>query len=133
MYSFLNKSNIFCITYKVKKYCKFCEINKLNNDEVLYLDSLIKINKDNYKLNVEGIIDEILGIRNTRCPLCGYNEDKIINDIKYDKCLTIEAFEYNLPKYLSFIIDTEISTNSYENFNNYKTINIFGITFLKII
>ena len=35
MYSFWNKSNIFCITYKVKKYCKFYEINKLNNEEVL--------------------------------------------------------------------------------------------------
>ena len=84
-------------------------------------------------MNIEGIIDKILVIRNTKCPKCGYNEGKITYDIKYDKCLTIEAFEYNLPKYLSFIMDTKIPTNSYVNFNELKTINIFGITFLKII
>ena len=114
MFSLLNRSNIFCITYKLKKSCKFCDISKLNNDDNLFLDPLIKVNKDNYNFYTDTLINNLLGIIYSRCPLCGYKEGIIINDKKYDDCLKIECYDFKLPLYLSFILDTEISDFIYK-------------------
>ena len=131
MFSLLNRSNIFCITYKLKKSCKFCDISKLNNDDNLFLDPLIKVNKDNYNFDIDTLINNLLGIIYSRCPLCGYKEGIIINDKKYDDCLKIECYDFKLPLYLSFIFDTEISDNSFINYKELIKHQFYWNNFLK--
>ena len=53
----------------------------------MFLDPLIKVNKDNYNFYIDTLINNLLGIIYFRCPLCGYKECIIINDKKYDDCL----------------------------------------------
>jgi hypothetical protein len=131
MFSLLNRSNIFCITYKLKKSCKFCDISKLNNDDYLFLNPLIKVNKDNYNFDIDTLINYLLGIIYSRCPLCGYKEGIIINDKKYYDCLKIECYDFKLPLYLSFILDTEISDNSFINYKELIKHQFYWNKFLK--
>ena len=43
MYLITNVFQIFCISYKIEKNCKYCKIEKLSNDEILFMALLIKI------------------------------------------------------------------------------------------
>ena len=67
----------FC--FKIEKICKYCKIEKLNNDAIIYMGSLIKINADEInKIDLYKILNDKL-ISRSRWPICGYN-NKIYKD-----------------------------------------------------
>ena len=77
---------------------------------------LIKVNNDNYDYEIEKIINNLLGVIYSRCPLCGYNEGKNIDNNKFSTCLKTESYDIKMPIYLSLVLDVEISENSIINF-----------------
>ena len=116
LFSHLKNSNIFCISYKLRKKCQFCEIDKLNTNTNMFLELLIKVYNDNNDYEIEKIINNLLGVIYSRYPLCCYNEGKIIDNNKISICLKTEWYDIKMNIYLSFILDVEISENSNINF-----------------
>ena len=43
----------------------------------MFYEPLIKVNNDNYDYEIEKIINNLLGVIYSRCPLYDYNESKI--------------------------------------------------------
>lgn len=61
----------------------------------MFLEPLIKINKDNYNFDFDTLINNLWDINYYRCPLCNYKEGNIIKDKKLDNCLKIESLILN--------------------------------------
>ena len=126
MFSLLNRSNIFCITYKLKKSCKFYEISKLEKNAKLVLVGDGKL-LDNVKSKVNRLKldDKVLFL--------GYREDvnKILNmfdifilPIKYEGfgLSLVEAKINGLITISSDVVPEYINSNCFNLKNDIKEV-----------
>ena len=114
-----NKNKLFLFIYKIEKICKYCNIEKLNNDEILFMVPLIKKNTDEInKIDLYKIIQDKLINRYTRCPWCGYNIDELNSSPQIDNSLYAKYKEIEYPQFLFFIFELEDINNAFNDFVN---------------
>ena len=65
----------------------------------MFLKPLIKVNNDDYKYDIEKLINNLLGVIYSRCPFRSYNEGKIIDNKKISTCLKTESYDIKLSIY----------------------------------
>lgn len=120
VYKFFNNNSIFCLKYKLKRYCSLCSYI-INIEE--YFNSYITINLEEltkYK-NIDDKIHDLLIVTDCSCPVCGINFiNKLEKDEKYKYCFKNNFEIISYPKYIIFLFDMEVSDNSLINYENLK-------------
>lgn len=83
------------------------------------MNCLITINKEDIiKNSFEEIINDKFLNKLSRCPLCGYEMDTLLEESIYNTCLTVSYSNILFPNFLFFIFDFEDEFKESNNLTN---------------